>query len=443
MGTVCLVLFLAITSVSTGMGIAIATSQDLARTVPFTATLSGTLKGESGTEEILPPAEGGFIPHVAELLKEHDCNVSEYGTQANQVNLFMEPALAKAYQKALAQFKSGKKETEINEVDANAPMLENFCRYGEREDVDRILSSSSNLSIHPLQIESVSSYNATCQLLDAQPITLEKGEYVLAANSGGDAFKSILQSALDQGCPVIVAGTTLHPHKGKVISDKTAALSNMSLGGNMGTLIVSDEIAQKCSPWSFSLQLATPPNQSEAFQKYLVDKENTYHAAHDSDDESDNFRTFKNSPAYISLITTQIETIKGAQSMTGIIGYLAAYIGFVLVMSVAAIVAIQMLTTVSDSSRRYRVLSDLGTSHRMLNGTLISQILFYFLTPLVIGIALATVALVQIQKVASIVLPFDLLQSCTVAALVFLSVYALYLLICYLISRETISRAIS
>ncbi len=112
-------------------------------------------------------------------------------------------------------------------------------------------------------------------------------------------------------------------------------------------------------------------------------------------------------------------------------------------MSVGAIVAIQMLTTVSDSNRRYRVLSDLGTSHRMLNGTLISQILFYFLTPLVIGIALATVALVQIQKVASIMLPFDLLQSCTVAALVFLSVYALYLLICYLISRETISRAIS
>ena len=64
------------------------------------------------------------------------------------------------------------------------------------------------------------------------------------------------------------------------------------------------------------------------------------------------------------------------------ITYLALYIGFVFLISTAAILAIQQLSQASDSTPRYRILWKLGCDRGMIYRSLLAQVLVYFLVPL-------------------------------------------------------------
>lgn len=446
MGTVCLVLFLAITSVSTGLGIAIGTSADLERTVPYTATISGSFTNEEGEYVLNSHTAEEGLPNIIDLLKQHNLDVTKYNTNANQVNFFMDPQLGILYQRVLANKDS--KET-LSGVSQNAPTLETFLRYATTAQRQQLTASLGSISLNPIRLEPLSAYNATCQLLGKPTIELGDDTYAMSANAGGETLVSVLETALAQGCPIEAGGTKLLPLKIPVITDKTAAIANIGFGGNSSTLIVPDKVAEKCTPWSFSLQLLTPQSHAKAFQEYCTAQEDAYNEQYgdinaDGDTGTANaFRFFEGLPVNITLISLQETIAKEAQGMTGLVGYLAAYIGFVLVMSVAAIVAIQMLTNVSDSTDRYRLLSDLGTPYAMLKRTLIAQILFYFMAPLVLGLIVAFVALIQVQNVASLLMPFSIVQSSLVAAAVFLSVYGIYLALCYAISKGYVLRALS
>lgn len=438
MGTVCLVLFLAITSVSTGLGIAIGTSADLDRTVPYTATISGTFITDDGAPLTQSPAKGGSIPETADLLRARGLDVGCFNTKANQANLFLDAGVQELYKKAL---QSENPENYVSQIAPNAPVLETFLQYGTQEEKNQLMGSSASFGITPLRIEPLSCYNKTCQLLGAPTLSLPTGRYEISVNTGGRALTSVLERALSEGCTINVAGTNLAPAKITVISDKTAALVDMGYGGNTTTLIVPDDIAAQCIPHSFSLQMMTPHDQAKAFQDYCQASEDAYNQAHPTDENIGAFRMFGSVPLQISLISLQETVIQGAQTVTGLVGYLAAYIGSILVMSVATIVAIQMLTNVSDSAGRYRLLWDLGTPYPLLKGTLVAQILFYFLLPLVVGFGIAAVAMVQVEKVANLLMPFSIVESSLVAALVFLSVYSVYLFICYAISKGLLLRA--
>lgn len=443
MGTVCLVLFLAITSVSTGLGIAIGTSTDLDRTVPYTATISGTFVSEDGSSHLAPPAEGGSIPQVADVLKERGLDVTSYKTQATQVDLYLDPDVDATYKQALdtLALQDDNEEYHAPTLAPDAPVLETFLRYGSAEEKRQLSGSAASIGITPLRLEPLSCYNKTCSLLGAQTLSLPTDRYAVTVNTGGEALNQVLEKALSEGCPIKVAGQVLAPSKITVISDKTAALADMGYGGNTTTLIVPDAVVDRCIPHSFSLQMLSPQDQAKAFQEYCKATEESYNQVHPSDDNLGAFRTFGTVPLQISLISLQDTIIKDAQSVTGLVGYLAAYIGFILVMSVATIIAIQMLTNVSDSAGRYRLLWDLGTPYHLLKRTLVAQILFYFLLPLVVGFGVAAVAMAQVEKVANLLMPFSIVQSSLVAALVFLSVYGVYLFICYAISKGLLIRA--
>ena len=65
--------------------------------------------------------------------------------------------------------------------------------------------------------------------------------------------------------------------------------------------------------------------------------------------------------------TTRIQNYEGTNTMNGLISYLAIYIGFVLVIACAAILTIQQLSSVADSGKNCRILSELGTSRHEID----------------------------------------------------------------------------
>ena len=84
----------------------------------------------------------------------------------------------------------------------------------------------------------------------------------------------------------------------------------------------------------------------------------------------------------VTRIITAHEMTDQSAGMRLMITYLALYIGFIFLVSTAAILAIQQLSQASDSAPRYRILSKLGCDAGMIYRSLLAQVLVYFLVPL-------------------------------------------------------------
>ena len=82
--------------------------------------------------------------------------------------------------------------------------------------------------------------------------------------------------------------------------------------------------------------------------------------------------------------------------------YLAIYLGFVLVIACAAILAIQQLSDASDNAQRYGLLRKLGAPEGMISSALFVQVLVYFLFPLLLAVAHAACALVVVTDVVAV-----------------------------------------
>lgn len=84
----------------------------------------------------------------------------------------------------------------------------------------------------------------------------------------------------------------------------------------------------------------------------------------------------------VTRILTANEMLSQSAGLRLMITYLALYIGFVFLISTAAILAIQQLSQASDSTPRYRILWKLGCDRGMIYRSLLAQVLVYFLVPL-------------------------------------------------------------
>ena len=95
---------------------------------------------------------------------------------------------------------------------------------------------------------------------------------------------------------------------------------------------------------------------------------------------------------------TRAEVIDQSISLSTIVAYLAIYLGFVLVIACAAILAIQQLSDASDNAQRYGLLRKLGAPEGMISSALFVQVLVYFLFPLLLAVAHAACALVVVTE---------------------------------------------
>jgi putative ABC transport system permease protein len=137
-------------------------------------------------------------------------------------------------------------------------------------------------------------------------------------------------------------------------------------------------------------------------------------------------------------LATREGVAKASESTTGMVSYLAIYIGFVLVVSCAAILAIQQLSGASDSALRYRTLSELGCPDRLIYRSLLFQTLLSFLFPLIVALAHSVVALKCVIDVIKVFGQINILSSSLMAVSIFLVVYGGYFFVTYRTARSVV-----
>lgn len=276
------------------------------------------------------------------------------------------------------------------------------------------------------EVVSLSDYNAARALLGMEPVSLADGQYLLLCNM--DQVEPFVNGGLEKGFSVTVGDVTLTPARATVIDDASAVLQDNGLGANPGTFVVADDLAASLPTYQqvIDVMYAGPTEEGDAALKGLEER------LSDSLGER----------SALTTVDTVTSVLADGTTTTGLISYMAIYIGFVLVIACVAILAIQQLSNASDSAGSYRTLSELGCSERLIFGSLRAQVAIAFALPLAVGLAHSLCAISVLNELVSAFGYSDALDGMTLGLVLFALVYGGYLALTYRMAHGIVRSAV-
>lgn len=284
---------------------------------------------------------------------------------------------------------------------------------------DSFAKYTNGLDKVPIYVVSLSQYNATLALRGEEPATLKANE-ALVTTDMNNMVSFWQRVALKRGSFDFL-GTAL-----RLCARSTTMEYQNSVNTSVGAIVVPDAALEskraQLEPLSSLLNVKTAGSRAEARLYKEVVK------AHQ--------------PGLLFAAGSKSTAKEEVVGLTAIVGYLALYIGFVLFVSCAAILAIQQLSDVAESAPRYRVLFDLGAERSMVNHAILAQIATYFLFPLVVALAHSYVALGVLGGVIKSLGVLDFLRPLGVTMAIVLVLYGGYFLLTYGMARGVIGEKV-
>ncbi len=418
MAVISLILFLAITSVTGGMSICNTMNRTLEQHTPYDASMTVIYFGDGGLYGLPRTADGTVSPDYAVATQGHDVAalLADAGYDLSEIGSYVQ-----------VRTRDGSSPVEGAEALQMLAMAEQTGAEVPAALRSSIEATSSDQE-RTVDVMSLSDFNALRAFLGFEPVEMGPDEYLFTTDCGNTMVR-FYQQIVDAGYTMELAGRTLAPCATGVVGDKSATLVNNPMGMNYGTVVLPDDIAEQFANYVtyIDVDYAVSDEQADAFleEVYALDTSGIF---------VEGGKTF----AYIGTIVTATTNYESSAGMTGIISYMAIYIGFVLVISCAAILAIQQLSAASDAQGSYRLLSELGCPRRLMYRSLLVQTCVYFLFPLAVGLAHSLVALRVVTDVVALFGNLDITTSALMTGGLFVVVYGGYLLVTYRVARGVI-----
>lgn len=351
------------------------------------------------------------------------------------INLLMDPDTDSTAQKRLfddpAQVLS-QNVPEWHKVVSSAAALHVYNTGMELEQLFRGIDVKNSSGMEPSEMYGTSTavgvteFNQLRTLCGRDPVSLDSDGYQVVNTAKN--LERPAQELCARGHELKVAGTSLHA-QGDVLEQglQVSALSMESC-----VLVVPDWVAEK---------LAAKGNLLHVSLNLMFKNPDITAADAEAFNEKVLKACFAQDASFVSEISAA-DILNQATLMRFLITYLALYVGFVLLISSAAILAIQQLSQQSDSVGRYRTLTEIGCSRRAIFASLKCQTLVYFLAPL--GLALCHWACAYDVLQRTLFSEFGLAntQSIVLASASILVVYGIYLVLTYVGGRGIVEQSL-
>ena len=399
---VCLVLFLAITSVCGGIGIRNALVSAIDASTAYSATVSTNFGSYNDETGYVPSDLGEF----GEFAKQQDYDaVAGLRSSAQTLGLGDFDALVKgaAQVDLLVDPQDG---LTMGDVEgASGLKLADFAGSAVNNGYEKF----------PVYVMKLSQVNAALELADKPTIELAEGECAVFSDS--DLTRGFYEQAIKQGTSLDVSGQAF-----KLASFHGDTLQTTPVPLNTGAVVVPDNAV---------------PADAAIIQTMLnvqCESDEDMTAFGEMMDAVSNASEPNTWP--ISMTITRAEVLDQSIGLSTVVAYLAIYLGFVLVVACAAILAIQQLSEASDSAPRYALLRKLGAPEGMISGSVFVQVVVYFLFPLALAVAHSCCALVVVTDVVAIFGHLDITEMALMCAACFLVVYGAYFVVTFLGARK-------
>lgn len=387
MTVICLMLFLTIGTLSTGLSFKNALEKGLEATTPFDASAT------------YYPDENGKIKTAEESIKE-------LGFKFNPED------------KVVSYNEYGLKNTNLgNLLDKNA----------EGKNTKNLVATVTDYGVNTI---SISSYNAIRELKGEKALSLNNNEVLLSSNF--NQLENTLKNTIENDNKIEIDGKEYTIANASLTGKKQAideSLESTGMASNFLTLIVPDNVVSNLEPFSnkININFNNSKEEQERVQKLFND-----------------YRDGIVDTSKYGFVNGYTRTViyQDNNGVTNMILFIGIYLGIIFLISSTAVLALQQLSEASDSVGRYKSLRRIGVSQKMINKSIFTQVSIYFGLPLVVALVHSVVAIKVVNGFLTMFNKPDIGTSSMVTALIMVIVYGGYFYATYTGYKSTIKNAL-
>lgn len=283
---------------------------------------------------------------------------------------------------------------------------------------------------YPLDVVPLSQLNGVRALQGIDPVELASDEYLVWCDY--DELKPFWDAYLDQNSDAAldVYGQRLHASPAGI--DQTMTETS-SMAQNTGILVVRDELIPAGSHIRRTMLDIMYNGERETVEPAFQAAMNDAYPDHATNAFSANGSTWPYNNG-----ATAVEMRSQVVSLTAVISYLAIYIGIILLITCAAILALQQLSEAADNVARYSLIEKLGAEQKMIDAALFKQVGIYFVFPLALALAHSAVAMSVVSRTVQLLGNLNIAGPLAITVLLAVVCYGGYYLITCSISRGII-----
>ena len=324
-------------------------------------------------------------------------------------------------------------EEDIPEIFINFPKeiqtsreIKNYAEYsffnmeetgGKYGDYDLDLSVlGSNISDSPLYFMKLSEYNQLRKINGLTPCNLSDNEYLIVYEDSD--LSVVADQFIDKNIPVTVEGNALQTAK----KAERLTFGNRYFGGIV--FVVNDSLTENLWEQKRVLNINCISDEASiSFQEKLEEYRN----------EAGAEAAFMNYKSKINIYAGNI-TDKATAA------FLAIYLGFVFIITGAAVLAIPQLSEAADNKERYCLLKKLGADKKLLDKALFTQIFSYFMIPLLLAIIHSIVGIKAVYNLLIQLGQVNIASSIVLTAGFVILIYGAYFLLTYMGSKNIVNK---
>ncbi len=366
---ICLMLFITISILSTGLSLKNSLESSLKDTVPFDASARIINFDENSTRT------------VDEALKEYGFNF----TNKEEHVVLEEYRLEESYGDVLRGYGDGKG--------------------------DKFLDNSYN----KMSALKISDYNKLRELNRQSSIDLKEDELLITSNFS--KLVPLVKKYMKENKTLKINNINYNIKNQELI---TEAYESTGFANNFFTVILPDKALENLKPDETILNANFVGEDREKRESEIGE------VFKNSRDENGSGKDF------IILGYTKTDLYSMTKGMTTTILYVGIYIGIVFLISSAAVLALQQLSEASDSIDRYKSLRRIGASRKMINKTIFIQTLIYFVMPLALAVIHSIVGINVANDFIGLYGNTDIGASAMITALLIIAVYGGYFYATYI-----------
>lgn len=269
---------------------------------------------------------------------------------------------------------------------------------------------------------SLSDYNQVRKSAGESELKL-KGNEIILNTAGSEVELKPLKKGLKQTESLTIDGTEYRIHTEKIY-ENSYATSGME---DAFTLIVPDEILQDKVPVMYFVNMHYKGDYetAEEYIRAIDDEKLLSKMAEEANEPEGGYR----------MLTSRQELVEATSMTKMMISYITIYIGAIFLITSAAVLALQQLSESSDNVERYALLRKIGVDNREINKSLFVQILIYFLVPLALALLHSYVGVGIINEIMNSFGHLDVMDSILYCGAFLLLIYGGYMLATYFGSK--------
>lgn len=362
MSIICLMLFLTICVLSTGISFKNALESGLKDSTPFDAT--GRIY-----------VRDGAINNIEDSLK----------------NLGF-------------KFEDGEEYAYYNLYESNLTPVEMFSNGVSKKDKEKL-----NKLRYKVSVMKLSDYNKIMKLENKVEVNLRRDESLLLSNI---YETEAIESYVKDNKYINFHNKQFVIKGGKVIKDN---ISTDMMKNTFPTIVVNDEETKGLKIQENVININYDKNSAEKSEKKLLDLFASFTRGEQNLDNTD----------FIIGYTRQ-QIYDGNKGMTTIILFVGIYLGIVFLITSMAVLALQQLSEAVDSIDRYKALKKIGANEKMMKKTIFIQTLVYFSLPVILAFVHSVVGIKVTNNFISMFNKTNISGSAMITALIFMIVYIGY-----------------